>query len=91
MKAAKTVVITAERIIDSDAFRAAPERTSIPGYAVDHVIQAPRGAWPTACCPEYPYDADFYRSYQAAARNPEAFAALFAEHVGPLPERTAIG
>jgi len=89
VKAARTVVITAERIVATDSFRAAPERTSIPGYAVDHVIEAPRGAWPTACWPEYPYDGDFYRAYQRAARDPEAFAALFAEHVAPLPERAS--
>jgi glutaconate CoA-transferase subunit A len=89
VKAARTVVITAERIVATDSFRAAPERTSIPGFAVDHVIEAPRGAWPTACWPEYPYDGDFYRAYQRAARDPEAFAALFAEHVAPLPERAS--
>ncbi len=82
VKAADTVVITAERVIDTAEFRAAPERTSIPGYAVDHVIEAPRGAWPTSCWPEYPYDGQFYTDYQRAARDPEAFAAFFAEHVG---------
>lgn len=82
VKASKRVIVTAERIIDNDAFRAAPERTSIPGYAVDHVIEAPRGAWPTACWPEYPYDGQFYVDYQRAARDPETFAAFFAEHVG---------
>jgi glutaconate CoA-transferase subunit A len=92
VKAAKRVVITAERIIDNAEFRAAPERTSIPGYAVDHVIEAPRGAWPTACWPEYPYDGDFFTGYQRAARDPEAFAAFFAEHVGgrvAAPDRAA--
>ena len=84
VKAAKCVIVTAERIVDTDSFRAAPELTAFPGYAIDHVIHAPRGAWPTACWPEYPYDGDFYKAYQRAARDPEAFAALFAEHVGPL-------
>lgn len=82
VKAAERVIVTAERIVDNDELRAAPERTSIPGYAVDHVIEAPRGAWPTACWPEYPYDGAFYLEYQKAARDREAFAALFAEHVG---------
>jgi glutaconate CoA-transferase subunit A len=84
VKAAKTVIVTAERIVDTDAFRAAPERTSYPGYAVDHVVEAPNGAWPTACWPEYAYDGDFYRAYQRAARDPEVFAAYFAAHVAPL-------
>ncbi len=84
VKAAKTVILTAERIVSTDAFRAAPERTSYPGYAVDHVIEAPRGAWPTAAWPEYGYDGAFYQSYQRAARDPEAFAEFFAAHVGPV-------
>ena len=89
VKASKRVIVTAERIIDNAEFRAAPERTSIPGYAVDHVIEAPRGAWPTACWPEYHYDGQFYLDYQRAARDPEAFAAFFSEHVAPLPDPAA--
>ena len=84
VKAARTVIVTAERIVDTDSFRAAPERTAFPSYAVDYVVEASRGAWPTACWPEYDYDGDFYRAYQAAARDPDGFAAFFAEHVGPL-------
>ena len=89
VKAARTVIVTAERIVETDSFRAAPERTSYPGYAVDHVVEAPRGAWPTACWPEYAYDGGFYRDYQRAARDPEAFAAFLAEHVAPVPETAA--
>lgn len=76
-KASRTVIVTAERIVDPDSFRAAPERTAIPGYAVDHVVHAPRGAWPSAMLPDYQHDAGFYRSYVAAAKDPAAFDALF--------------
>jgi len=91
VKAADTVIVTAERIVDTADFRAAPERTSYPGYVVDHVVEAPRGAWPTAAWPEYGYDGDFFREYQQAAREPERFAAFFEQHVGlavPAGERT---
>jgi acyl CoA:acetate/3-ketoacid CoA transferase alpha subunit len=84
VKAARRVIVTAERIVDTDSFRAAPEQTAFPAFAVDHVVHAPRGAWPTACWPEYPYDAEFYTAYQAASRDPGAFAELFNEQVGPL-------
>lgn len=84
VKAAKRVIVTAERIVDTASFRAAPELTAFPAFAVDHVIHAPRGAWPTACWPEYPYDGEFYTAYQRAARDQQTFAELFAEHVGPL-------
>lgn len=84
VKAARTVIVTAERIVSTDELRAAPERTSYPGYAVDHVIHAPRGAWPTAAWPDYGYDGAFYAEYQKAARDPAAFTAFFAEHVAPV-------
>jgi acyl CoA:acetate/3-ketoacid CoA transferase alpha subunit len=84
VKAASRVIVTVERIVDTDSFRAAPERTAFPAFAVDHVVHAPRGAWPTACWPEYAYDGEFYAAYQLAARDPAAFAELFEEHVGPL-------
>jgi glutaconate CoA-transferase subunit A len=85
VKAARTVIVTAERIVDTDTFRAAPHQTAWPSYAVDHVVEAPKGAWPTACWPEYSYDGDFYLAYQRAARDPQAFAAFLGEHLGPLP------
>jgi acyl CoA:acetate/3-ketoacid CoA transferase alpha subunit len=84
VKAAGRVIVTAERIVETDTFRAEPGLTAFPAFAVDHVIHAPRGAWPTACWPEYPYDAEFYTAYQASAREPAAFEKLFTEHVGPL-------
>jgi acyl CoA:acetate/3-ketoacid CoA transferase alpha subunit len=84
VKAAERVIVTVERIVDTDSFRAAPERTAFPAFAIDHIIHAPRGAWPTANWPEYTYDGDFYTAYQRAARDPAEFAAFFAEHVGPL-------
>lgn len=67
-KASGRVIVTAERIVDTDVFRAAPELTSYPSYLVDHVVHAPRGAWPTAFAPDYRWDADYYRSYMAGAR-----------------------
>jgi glutaconate CoA-transferase subunit A len=85
VKAARTVVVSAERIVDTDTFRARPEATAFPAFAVDHVVEAPRGAWPTACWPEYSYDGEFYNNYQRAARDPEAFAAFLEEHVGVQP------
>lgn len=81
VKAAKTVVVTAERIVPERAFRSAPERTSYPGYAVDAVVEAPLGAYPTSSFPEYRYDGDFVAAYLAAAGNPARFEAFFRDRV----------
>jgi glutaconate CoA-transferase subunit A len=85
VKAAGKVIVTAERIVPTDAFRAAPERTSFPAYAVDHVIHAPHGAWPTAMRPDYDYDGEFHRRYSRAAADPVEFRRLFEETVAPFP------
>ncbi|WP_187368892.1 CoA transferase subunit A [Baekduia soli] len=90
VKAARTVIVTAERIVDTEVFRAAPERTSYPGFAVDHVVAAPGGAWPTASGPGAAPDAAFYRDYVRAARDPAAFRALFAQRVAPLPPSSLV-
>ena len=74
--ASRKLIVTAERIVETDTFRAAPERTSIPAYAVDFVVHAPRGAWPTGMLPEYQHDAEYYRRYVAAAKDPATFAGV---------------
>lgn len=85
VKAARKVIVTAERIVDTDTFRDAPELTCYTSYAVDHVAHAPRSAWPGGSAPDYGYDADFYRAYTTAAKDAAAFATLFAEAVGSIP------
>ncbi len=90
VKAAGTVIVTAERIVPTDAFRAVPERTTYPAYVVDHVVHAPNGAWPGALLPEYAYDADYHRAYTAAARDPASFVAMFEATVAPLAGRRSV-
>ncbi len=47
---AETVIVTAERIVPR------LERADIVGLSVDAVVEAPGGAWPTSCHPDYPLD-----------------------------------
>lgn len=81
VKAAETVIVTAERIVAERTFRAAPERTSYPGFAVDLVVEAPLGAYPTSLFPWHSYDGEFIRDYLAASRDPEGFGAFWRERV----------
>jgi len=66
-RAARRVILTAERIVDGAAFAAEPERTTIPGFLVEAVIEAPGGAWPTSCAGLYPYDQAVLSELVAAA------------------------
>lgn len=83
-QAAQRVILTAERIVDGEAFAVSPELVAIPGFLVDAVVAAPRGAWPFSCTPYYEYDAGYLAAWVAAARDAGTARAFIAEHVlGP--------
>ncbi len=46
VNASKTVIVTTEKIVESDVIRRDPNRTIIPGYRVAAVVEAPFGAYP---------------------------------------------
>ena len=71
-QAARHVIVTAERIVDGAKFEATPETVAIPGFMVDSVVHAPRGAWPCSCAGEYDYDGEYLAEYVAASRDPDA-------------------
>jgi len=72
-KASKRIIATAERIVPRPDFVARPELTALPGFLVDLVVEAPRGAWPTSCAGYYDYDAEFLSAYVSAAKTEQGF------------------
>lgn len=80
-QAAKRVIVTTERIVDGASFEATPETVAIPGFLVDAVVEAPRGAWPCSCAGEYDYDAEYLAAYVAAAKGDLSYQRFVAEHV----------
>jgi len=58
INASRTVIVTTEKIVDSDVIRRDPNRTIIPGYRVSAVVEQPWGAYPMhlAGC----YDGDMF-------------------------------
>lgn len=79
-KASERIIATAERIVPREEFIAQPELTSLPGFLVDMVVEAPRGAWPTSCASEYSYDAEYLSAYAEAAKTQEGFSTFVREH-----------
>ncbi|MEA3557984.1 MAG: CoA-transferase [Candidatus Thermoplasmatota archaeon] len=65
-KASKRVIVTAERIVPDSFFRDAPERTTIPYFCVDGVIEAPHGSHPGNMPYEYYFDEEYIREYLKA-------------------------
>ncbi|MDP9359339.1 MAG: CoA transferase subunit A [Chloroflexota bacterium] len=88
-QAARRVVITAERIVDGETFEAAPETVAIPGFMVDAVVEAPRGAWPCSCAGLYGYDEEYLAAYITASRDPADLARFVETHV-LMPEPSEV-
>ena len=55
-RAARRVVVTYERLVEPE-----PERAAISRLWIDDVVEAPGGARPTGCAPEYDVDPDGLR------------------------------
>jgi hypothetical protein len=78
LQAAKTVFVTAERIVDElpdDAATAGG--TFLSRLWIEGVIEMPRGAGMTALYPEYRFDLAAILEYQKRATDPEWFSAWF--------------
>lgn len=69
VKAAKTVIVSAEEIIPNLEFRKNPEATSILHFMVDAVVHTPRGAYPCSCFNRYDVDYEHIREYIAAVNH----------------------
>jgi glutaconate CoA-transferase subunit A len=80
-QAARHVIVTAERIVDGAEFEETPELVAIPGFMVDAVVEAPRGAWPCSCAGRYDYDAEYLAEYVAAGRDEGSFQRFVEMHV----------
>ncbi|HLJ59434.1 MAG TPA: CoA-transferase [bacterium] len=61
--AASTVIISAEEIVDTEEIRRRADRTAIPFFAVDAVVEVPYGAYPHECYGLYEADIDHIGAY----------------------------
>jgi glutaconate CoA-transferase subunit A len=73
--AARRRYVSCERIVPTAELTAgAPQTLLLNRMMVDGVVEAPGGAHPTSCVPDYPRDETFQRHYADAARDPSAWA-----------------
>jgi len=73
--AARRRYVSCERIVPTaELTAAAPQTLLLNRMMVDGVVEAPNGAHPTSCVPDYGRDESFQRHYAEAARDPSAWS-----------------
>ena len=72
MKAARTVIVTAEEIVDGTDIARCPEFTIAPGLLTDAVVHVPYGAHPTGMFGYYDADDAHLAEYHGVSRDESA-------------------
>jgi glutaconate CoA-transferase subunit A len=82
-RAASTVLVTTEEVIPEEETRRYPDRTVIPGFAVDALVHVPFGSFPHECYGLYEADYDHFAEYTAAidTSGPAAVVDYLERHV----------
>ncbi len=80
-KASTKVIVTAEEIVDTEILRRNPDRTVLPGFIVDAVVEVPYGAHPTSFFPYYTYDSNFHWKWVEVARDPDKATAFLNNYI----------
>jgi len=82
--AADRVIVVCEEIVDEAVVRADPNRTVIPGIAVDAVVEEPFGCHPSYAQGYYDRDNAFYREWEGISKDPERLDLWLKEWVHDL-------
>jgi len=70
-RASKTLIVSTEEIVPNEEIRRNPDRTLIPYYLVDAVIEAPYGSHPGEMCYVYERDEEHIKEWVGASKDPE--------------------
>ena len=85
-RASKNLLISTEEIIPTEEIRRRPDRTIIPYYLVDAVIEAPFGSHPGEMCYLYERDEPQIKSWVEASRDPETTQAYLQKFIYDLKD-----
>jgi acyl CoA:acetate/3-ketoacid CoA transferase alpha subunit len=80
-RASRRLIISAEEIVDCEEFRCHPDRTIIPYYLVDAVVEAPFGSHPGELCYQYVRDEDHIREWVKASGSPDTAEAYLEKYI----------
>ncbi len=88
-RASKRLIISTERIVSTDEIRAHPDRTIIPYYLVDAVVEAPFGSHPGEMAYDYERDEDQIREWVEASKTPETTRAYLDKYIHGVKDHAA--
>jgi acyl CoA:acetate/3-ketoacid CoA transferase alpha subunit len=89
-RACKTLIISAEEIVDTEEIREHPDRTIIPYYLVDAVVHAPYGSWPGEMSGMYERDEPHYKDFVVKQKTKENMDLYMNEWDYDLPDHSAL-
>lgn len=69
--AANSVIATVEEVVSDEVIRRSPESTIVPSYKVEHLVEAPHGAYPTSLYKYYDHDEAHIEKYRNMAQSRE--------------------
>jgi glutaconate CoA-transferase subunit A len=84
-RAAKRVIVTAERLITNDEIRSAPHATVIPAFCVDAVCEVRYGSYPGNMPGEYFSDEEHLRAWLEAEKDEAQFDAFLQKYIYGVP------
>jgi acyl CoA:acetate/3-ketoacid CoA transferase alpha subunit len=80
-RASKRLIVSAEEIIDEEDVRRHPDRTIIPYYLVDAVVEAPFASHPGEMYYQYRRDEEQIKEWVQAAKTPETTQAYLDKYI----------
>ncbi len=88
-RASKRLLISTEEMISTDEIRKHPDRTIIPYYLVDAVIQAPFGSHPGEMCYQYERDEPQIKAWVEASKDPDTTQEYLQKYIYDLKDHQA--
>ena len=80
-RAAKTVIITTERLVSNMDIRQTPNLTAIPHYLVDAVVEVPYGSYPGNMPYEYFSDEEHLQLWLKSEKDPDEFKKFLDKYI----------
>jgi len=87
VRAAKRVIVVAEEIVEPEIIASDPNRTIIPEFLINAVVECPYGAHPSPVQGYYSRDNDFFREYHEQTKTKSESDAWLDRWVHGIPDR----